>query len=86
MTTYTSPASKEVPTVHPLFLSVPVHLTPFQPSHGPTNFHNDCKGSEADGPHKGNQTIPISRRLAHQGPLSGGGTSEHSDYGGSNGP
>ena len=62
--------------------SVPVHLPPFRPSHSPINFYNDCKGSEADGSHKGNQTSPIPRRLAYQGRVSGGGTSEHSDHGG----
>ena len=32
---------------------------PFRLSHGPTSLYNDCKGSEADGPHKGSQTSPI---------------------------
>ena len=65
---------KEVPTVFPQFSSVPVHLTPF-------SLYNDCKSSEADGPHKRSQTSPISGRLAYQGPIPGGGTSEHSDRG-----
>ena len=84
-----SDATLQIP-IHPVsrkylqFSSVPVHLPPFQPSHGHTNFHNNCKGGEADGPHKGSRTALIPRRLAHQDPVSGGGTREHSDRGGSN--
>ena len=63
----------------PRFSGVPVHLPPFCPSHGPITLHNDCKGSEADGPNKGSQTSPIPGRLAYQGPVQGGGTSEHPD-------
>ena len=47
------PKLKEIPKVLPQFTGVPVHLPPFQPSHGPTGLYNDCKGSEADGPDKG---------------------------------
>ena len=36
------------------------------------------KGSEADGPDKGDQTSPIPGRLAYQGPVSERSTSEHS--------
>ena len=68
---------KKVPTVFQRFLSVPVHLPRFRLSHGPTSLYNDCKGSEADGPHKGSQTSPIPGRLVYQGPVPGGGTSEH---------
>ena len=39
---------------------------PFQHSHSPTSLYNDCKGSEADGPHKESQTLPIPGRLADQ--------------------
>ena len=63
------PSLKEVPTVLPRFSSVPVHLPPFQPSHGPTSLYNGYKGSEADGPHKGSQTSPIAEQLAYQGPV-----------------
>ena len=45
------------------------------------NLYNDCKRSEAGGHHKGSQTSPIPGRLADQGPVPGGGTSEHSDRG-----
>ena len=62
------PKLKEVPTVLPQFTGIPVHLPPFWPSHHPTSFYNDCKGSEADGPHKGSQTSPIPGGLAYQGP------------------
>ena len=44
-------------------------------------LYNDCKGSEADGPDKGNQTSPIPRRLAYQGPVSERSPSEHSESG-----
>ena len=69
------PKLKEIPTVLP----VPVHLPSFQTGHSPTGLYNACKGSEADGPHKGNQTSPVPGRLADQGPVSGRSTSEHSD-------
>ena len=62
------------------FTSLPL----FQPSHSPTNFYNDCKGNKANGPHKGSQTLLITGRLAHLGPVSGGGISEHLDHGGPN--
>ena len=39
------------------------------------------KGSEADGPDKGNQASSIPGRLAHQGRVSERSTSEHSDRG-----
>ena len=63
------PNLKELPTVLPRFSGVSVDLPPFQPSHGPRSLYNDCKGSEADGPHKGSQTSPIPGRLAYQGPV-----------------
>ena len=69
------------PTVLPQFTGIPVHLHPFWPSHGPTGLYNDCKRSEADGPHKGSQTSQIPGRLADQSPISGESTSEHSDRG-----
>ena len=49
----------EVPKVLQQFTGVPVHLPPFQPSHGPTGLYNDCKVSETDGPPKGSRTSPI---------------------------
>ena len=73
--------SKEVPTVLPQFSGVPVHPPPSRPSHGPTSLYNDCKGNEADGRHKVSQTSPISGCLADQGPVPGGGTSEHTYHG-----
>ena len=75
------PKLNEVSTILPQFPGVPVHLTPFRPSHGLTGLYNDCTGSETDGPHKGSQTSPIPGQLAYQGPSSVGGTSEHSDRG-----
>ena len=48
------PKLKEVPKVLPQFTGVPVPLIH-------SGFYNDCKGSEADGPHKGSQTSPIAR-------------------------
>ena len=62
-------------------IGVPVHLPPFRPSYGPTGLYNHCKGSKADGPHKGSQTSPIPGQLAYQGPISEGSTSEHSHCG-----
>ena len=53
------PKLEKVPTALPLFTGIPVHLPPFRPSHGPTGIYNDCKGSEADGSHKGSQASPI---------------------------
>ena len=53
--------------VLPWFSGVPVHLNPFRPSHDPTSLYNDCKGNEADGPHKGSQTSPIPGQMAYQG-------------------
>ena len=73
------PKLKEVPTVLPQLSGVPVHLPPFRPNHVPTSLYYDCKRGEADGPHKGSQTSPISGRLTDWGPIPGGGTSEHSD-------
>ena len=53
------PKLKEVPKVLPQVTDVPVHLPSLQASHGPSGLYNDCKGSEADGPDKGNQTSPV---------------------------
>ena len=75
------PKLKEVRKVLPQVIGVPVHLPSFRPSHGPTGPHNDCKGSQADGHDKGNQTSPIPGQLAYQGPVSERSTSEHSDSG-----
>ena len=58
-----------------------LHLPSFRTGHSPTGLYNDCKGSEADGPHKGNQASPVPGRLADQGPISGRSSSEHSDNG-----
>ena len=74
------PKLKDVHKVLPQVTGVPVHLPPFLPSHGPTGLYNDCKGSETDGPDKGNQTL-IRGRLAYQGPVSERSTSEYSDSG-----
>ena len=73
------PKLKEVPTVLPQVTGVPVHLPSFQTGHSPTGLYNTCKGSEADGPHKGNQASPVPGRLADQGPVSERSPSEHSD-------
>ena len=73
------PKLKEVPTVLPQFSDVPVHLPPFRPNHSPTSIYNDCKGSEADGLIRGGQTSRLPGQLAYQGPIPGGGKSEHSD-------
>ena len=75
------PKLKEVPKVLPQVSGVPVHLPSLRASHSPTGFYNDCKGSEADGPDKGNQTSPVPGRLAYQGPVSERSRSEHSDSG-----
>ena len=60
---------------------VPVHLPSLRASHGPSGLYNDYKRSEADGPDKGNQTLPVPGRLTYQIPVSGRSTSEHSDSG-----
>ena len=60
---------------------VPVHLPPFRTSHSPPGLYNDCKGSEANGPLEGTQTLPIPGRLAAQFPVSGGSPSKHSGSG-----
>ena len=62
---------KEVPKVLPQVSGVPVHLPSFRTSHSPSGLYNNCKGSEVDDPHKGNQTSPIPGQLADQGPVSG---------------
>ena len=53
------PTSRKYLKVLPQVTGVPVHLPSFRPSHSPTGLYNDCKGSEADGPDKGNETSPI---------------------------
>ena len=75
------PKLKVVPKVLPQFSGVPIHLSSFRPSHGPTGLYNDCKRSEADGPHKGSQASPIPGQLAYQSSVSEGSTSKHSDRG-----
>ena len=75
------PKLKEVPTALPQVTGVPVHLPPFRTGHSPTGLYNDCKGSEADGSHKGNQASPVPGRLADHGPVSERRPSEHSDSG-----
>ena len=70
------PKLKEVPLLQ--VTSVPVLLPSFWTNHSPSDLYNNCKGGEADDPHKGNQTSPIARRLADQGPVSGRSPSEHS--------
>ena len=56
---------KEVPKVLLRFTGVPVHLPSLRPIHSPTGLYNYCKGSEADGLDKGNQTSPIPGRLPY---------------------
>ena len=75
------PKLKEVPKILPQVTGVPFHLPSLRASHSPSGLYNDCKRSEADGPDKGNQTLPVPGRLAHQSPVSGRSTSEHSDGG-----
>ena len=75
------PKLKEVATVLPQVTGIPVHLPSFWTGHSPTGLYNDCKGSETDDPHKGNQASPVPGRLADQGPVSGRSPSEHSDSG-----
>ena len=65
----------------PQVAGVPVHFPSLRTSHGPSGLYNDCKRGEADGPVKGNQTSPVSGRLADQDPVSGRSKSEHTDSG-----
>ena len=65
----------------PQVAGVPVHLSSIQPGHNPSGLYNDCKGSEANGPHEGTQTSPIPGQLADQVPVSGRSPSEHSGHG-----
>ena len=78
------PKLKDVPKVLPQDASVSVHFPSLRTSHGPSGLYNDCKKGEAHGPVKGNQTSPVSGRLADQGPVSGRSTNKHSDSGGPN--
>ena len=73
-----------IPKVLPQVASFSVHFPSLQTSHGPSGLYNDCKRGEADGPVKGNQTSPVTGRLADQGSVSGRSTSKHSDSGGPN--
>ena len=75
------PKLKEIPKVVPQVAGVPVHLSSIRPGHSPSGLYNDCKGSEANGPHEGTQTSPIPGRLADQVPVSGRSPSEHSGRG-----
>ena len=75
------PKLNEVPKVLPQVTGVPVHPSSFRTGHSPTGLYNACKGSETDGPHKGNQASPVPGWLADQGPVSGRSPSEHSDSG-----
>ena len=63
------PKLKEIPTCLPQVPGVPVHLSSIRPGHGPPDLYNDCKGSEANGPHEGTQTSPIPGRLAAHVPV-----------------
>ena len=76
------PKLKEVSKVLPQVAGVPVRFPSLRTGHGPSGFYNDCKRSETDGPVKGNQTSPVPRRPADQGPVSRRSKSEHSDSGG----
>ena len=53
------PKLKEIPKVLPQVTGVPVHLSSIWTGHSPSSLYNDCKGSKANGPHKGTQTSPI---------------------------
>ena len=53
------PKLKEVPKVLPQVAFVSVHFPSLRTSHGPSGLYNDCKRGEADGPVKGNQTLPV---------------------------
>ena len=65
------PKLKEIPKVLPQVAGVPVHLSSIRPGHSPSGLYNDCKGSEAKGPHEGTQISPIRGRLADEVPVSG---------------
>ena len=65
------PKLKEIPKVLPQVAGVPAHLSSIWPGHSPSGLYNDCKGSEANGPHEGTQTSPIPGRLTDQVPVSG---------------
>ena len=67
-------------SVQPQVSNLPVHLSSFRPSHGPTNLYNDSKGSEAYGFHQRDQTSTIPGRLAYQGRLSGRVATEHRSW------
>ena len=67
-----------IPKVLPQVTCVPVHLPSFWTIHSPSGLYYNCKGVEADDPHKGNQTSLIPGRLADEGPVSGRSLSEHS--------
>ena len=49
------PKLKEIPKVLPQVAGVPVHLSSIWPGYSPSGLYNDCKGSEANGPHEGTQ-------------------------------
>ena len=71
------PKHKEIPKVLPQVVGVPVHLSSIRTGHRPSGLYNDCKGSEANGPHEETQTSPIPGPLADQVPVSGRIPSEH---------
>ena len=71
----------KIPKVLPQDTGVSVHLSSIRPGHSPSGLYNDCKGSEANGPHVGTQTSPIAGRLTDQVPVSGRSPSEHSGRG-----
>ena len=75
------PKLKEVPKVLAQATGVPVQHSSFRTGHSPTGLYNACKGSEADGPHKGNQALPVPGRLVDQGPVSERSPSEQPDSG-----
>ena len=75
------PKLKEIPKVLPQVTGVPVHISSIRPGHSPSGLYNDCKGSEANGPHEGTPTSPIPGQLADQVPVSGRSPSEHSGHG-----
>ena len=75
------PSFKEIPSVLPEILNLPVHISSLRASYSCTSVHNDSKRSEAYGSLQGNQISPVPGRLAYRGPVTGRVTTEYTDYG-----
>ena len=58
------PNSRKYLRFLPQVTIVSVHLPSLRTSYGPSGLYNDCKGGEAGGPVKGNQTSSVPGRLA----------------------